>query len=143
MTPAEYERIGRELYSDTERSGHFSYPSDYNPIIAWIGDPVVVVRTDDYQGDTFAMVETEGRFGVISFSWGSCCGCDALQSCESFEEVGKLAEKIRNETRWFEAASDAAAWLESDDRKLDASHYSIEWSPFVSEVRAFVTKSEG
>lgn len=96
------------------------YPSDYSHIINWIGKPLLEASDDDCQGDTFAVVEKDGQFGYLQFGWGSCSGCDALQACDTQEEVADLAEHMRSSVVW-RTKTELRDWFISHDWAGDFS----------------------
>jgi hypothetical protein len=86
----------------------FSQAADYGAMIELMpGEAVVHVDVDDYQGDTYVLLRDGARFGYLSFGWGSCSGCDALQACNSFAEVADLYEEMLD---WFHAHDWEGDW---------------------------------
>ena len=58
-----------------------------------------------YQGDSIVAVQAEdGRYGLVGYGWGSCSGCDALQSCDSYEDLAYLYDSLYAGTQWFDSA---------------------------------------
>ena len=55
---------------------------------------------DDYQGDSRVLFRDGERYGVLIFGWGSCSGCDALQACDTYEEVDDLRHQLEGEIVW-------------------------------------------
>ena len=68
----------KKLYPDFEK---YYSEGDYDPMVNAFGNVVVRVDDDDYQGDTRVLYNNDGKIGYLVFGWGSCCCCDALQSC--------------------------------------------------------------
>ena len=90
----------------------------------------VYVSERDYQGDSIAFVykdNKDGRgYGWLTFGWGSCSGCDALQACdEDLICLARLSRDLVNGIIWHSDAYLAAnAVVEHDweasfiDKKL-------------------------
>lgn len=70
---------------------------------------------NDYQGDTRALIKgKDGRYGYLKFGWGSCSGCDALQACRSYENLGELISELQQAVRWG-TATDILTFLRTHD----------------------------
>lgn len=127
-------KTARELYG-AKMTGDTWYegPFDYSPIVQSLGYVVVKVDDKDYQGDTRALLERNGKFGLLVFGWGSCSGCDALQGCGSYEEVDELIQKLNASITWFDTLQECVAYISHSDRL--GSHYahSAEWLEFVKQ----------
>ena len=78
------------------------YLSDYQPMVDAMGEVIIQVDDNDYQGDTRVLLRKGSQYGVLIFGWGSCSGCDALQSCDTWEDVQELGESLENSIRWFD-----------------------------------------
>ena len=72
------ESLAIKLYPGIKDSFMFG-PSDYQPIINHIGKVLVQEDDEDYQGDTFVLLEKDSKYGFLNIGWGSCSGCDAVQ----------------------------------------------------------------
>lgn len=88
-------KTAKELYGDA------TYWNNYQPMLNEFGKREIQVDTDDYQGDSFVLYRSGERYGYLNFGWGSCSGCDALQACDSIEEVQELMDKLYNNILWF------------------------------------------
>lgn len=117
------ERGARKLYPNHyENSGKYPEgPSNYKPIIQLFGECVVKVDDDDYSGDSRILYMKVGRPGYLIFGWGSCSGCDSLQMCESYEEIDKLIEELREKIQWFNSKEDALNFFINHDWEGDCS----------------------
>lgn len=69
------ESVAQQLFGET------NYFWDYKPIVNSFGKIIIQVNDGDYQEDSYILLEDDGRYGYLSFGWGSCSGCDALQAC--------------------------------------------------------------
>lgn len=93
--------------------GDFSYEE----LIESFGvETLLTAELGDYSGDYLTILRDNlGRFGFLSFGYGSCSGCDSLQSCESLEEVVTLRDQLWEDTHWG-TASELKVYL--DDPEL-------------------------
>lgn len=76
---------------------------DYTPLLESLG--TIVVREDEFscQGDSLVLYQDgqDGdRWGVLTFGWGSCRGCDVLQACRSYDEIDTLADELATKIYW-------------------------------------------
>lgn len=104
----------------------------------WGFDVLVWEEESNYQGDTLAVLRTgscvrhddcrthpeigracagsDPQFGFLTFGWGSCSGCDALQACETAKDYAELADQLRGSIQWYDSlralreALDARDW---------------------------------
>jgi len=112
---------------------------DYQPIVESFGDVLVQVDDNDYSGDTRVLLKSGGRFGFLNFGWGSCSGCDALQSCNSYRAVEELIQGLERDIKWFDNLQDAKDYIASPDRKSSYYWHESEWKSFVDQVLALET----
>ena len=125
------------LFPDCQKDGWFDSPYDYSPIINSFGQIVVQVDEDDYSGDTFVLLSKDSSFGFLSFGWGSCCGCDALQGCESYEDLGKLIANLECGIKWFDSLPMAQAYIGDNEARKGSYYYHDDvWFPFRDKVLA-------
>lgn len=127
----------KKLYPQ-EESDWFSSPSDYTPILDAIGTVILRVDDDDYQGDTRVLFSRGRReFGFLSFGWGSCSGCDALQACDSFDAIQKVVDGMEKETVW----GNAEAIAKHIKSRIEANTYyssSSDWNRFLTAASALL-----
>ena len=124
-----------------ELDGYFRAPGEYDPLIKIIGSVALQVDDDDYSGDSRVLYKDGERFGVLIFGWGSCSGCDALQSCGSWKEVADIANEMQRDTKWFDSAADALAYFETHDWAGDYSWHAEETRQFVEQASALFKAS--
>jgi len=122
------------MYPDSFTSTYDS-PCEYQPILDACGTVVVQVTSNDYQGDTWAIVESGGRYGYVNFGWGSCSGCDALQACSSYEEVDELAQQIENDIHWENSAEDMLVWMADRDWETKYCWHEDDFKRFLVEAK--------
>lgn len=95
---------------------------DYQEIIDSFEYENLFQETDnDYQGDTRVLFRDGNRFGILNFGWGSCSGCDALQACDTIEEVTELQQELFNSIQWFDSAQECLNHFLLKD-------FSLEWN---------------
>ena len=123
-------KTAKELY---EEEGYF-YQTDYQSMLNEFGDILVQVDDEGYQGDSRVLYRDGKRFGWLQFGWGSCSGCDALQACNSVEEVQELMDELCNSIMWFDGPEEAIKFFESHDWEGDYSWHMDEQREFVRLV---------
>ena len=62
------------------------------------------VEQEDYQGDSLVLFKNKNtnEIGFLKFGWGSCSGCDALQGCESQQDLDDLQKELYDGIIWYE-----------------------------------------
>lgn len=90
----------------------------YTPIIKSFGN--VIVRYDEpgYEGFTYVVLENDGKYGYLTFGWGSCEFCDALQACESFDDVQQLIDLLYSQIIWRDTRGELKNYLIHKDWTL-------------------------
>jgi hypothetical protein len=135
----------KQLYPDLINNvfgdEHFSSPYDYEPIITSFGNALIVVDDNDYQGDSRILYEQDGKYGYLILGWGSCSGCDALQACDSYEDIESLINELRNEIKWFDSLGELKAYVSSKDWELEYSWHADETKDFVAKVLLYESPS--
>jgi len=136
MTLTANEVRARRLYPDVDWDDSYPCVSSYGPMVEDTGEILLWVTTGSYQGDYHVLLRGPGGdFGYISIGFGSCAGCDALQGCDSAEDVGRLAEGVQLGIHWeVDAAAMRKFLLERD--------WEVQWmySDF-DEFKEFLSKS--
>ena len=130
-----------ELQLDYDETGYF-YRSCryYNVLISTIGDIKVEVEVKDYSGDTWLLLEKDGKFGYLSYGWGSCSGCDRLQACETPEDIMQLRDYLDSSVKWFDDASEALSFINNHDWVGDyGAYYEEEQATFVFAAKQFLS----
>lgn len=125
--------IARELYPDMGNEPFYG-PCDYQPIIDSFGDVLIQVDDDDYQGDTRVLFSAGGRYGFLNFGWGSCSGCDGLQSCRTYSDIDALIESLRDDIKWFDTLAEAQAYIADPERAGSYYSHRKEWDDFKAKV---------
>lgn len=89
-------------------------PSYYS-IIESFGKVLVESSDNNYQGSTYALIESNSKLGYLEFGWGSCSGCDALEACDSYEDVDRLIMELESSIIWFYSKEDFIKWVKEKD----------------------------
>lgn len=125
----------RLIYPDVDFDSVYESVYDYSPIIESFGDVVVQVDEEDYSGDSFVLLRKDGRYGFLCFGWGSCGGCDALQACETVEEVDELIDELQDSIKWFDSLPEAKAYIANDLLRRGSFYYHVKtWNQFKKQV---------
>lgn len=109
------------------------YWDDYQPMLDAFGRIVIQVDDIDYQGDSRLLYDEDGKIGILIFGWGSCSGCDALQACDTFEELQELCDTLQNNIKWFDDKKQALEWFNTHDWQGDYSWCAEETKEFVNK----------
>ena len=122
-----YRKIGRYTY--------FDRPYDYTPIIQTFGHVIVRIDEDGYQGDTYVLLGKDDRYGFLVFGWGSCSGCDALQACDSYDDIDALITQLENAIHWFDTFEAAQTYINDDLLRRGSYYYHANtWTEFKAAV---------
>ena len=111
---------------------------DYQPMLNAFGNIVLQIDDEGYQGDSRVLYDNDGEIGFLLFGWGSCCGCDALQACDTIEEVQELCDKLQNDIKWFEDKETSLEWFCTHDWEGDYSWYEEKTREFVSKAKDYL-----
>lgn len=97
--------------------------STYDDLIESMEVEVLTRHDDnDYQGDSRLLVRDGSRYGLLTYGWGSCSGCDALQGATSLAEVTELRDQMWQQIHWEDSAAAMLAYVDGKDWTLDYSH---------------------
>jgi hypothetical protein len=117
-------------------------PAHYDELIDSL-DVRVVLRVDDndYQGDTRLLLTDGERWGLLTFGWGSCSGCDAFQACQTLTEFVELQQSLWNDIHWEASAAELLAYVDGKDWDLDYSWHEDAGRTFVAKVREWLAEA--
>ena len=124
----------KELYKDESWSWY-----DYQPMLNAFGKVAIQVDDDAYQGDSRLLYDENGKIGVLIFGWGSCSGCDALQACDSLEEVQELCDSLQDDIKWFDDKKQALEYFTNHDWQGDYSWYQTETKEFINKCIEYLS----
>lgn len=88
----------KEIYPPNDWGG---FSGGYGRILHELGEIVIQVDDDDYQGDSRVLVKKTDLFGYLNFGWGSCSGCDSYQGCTDHEDLLELANSLEESVKWL------------------------------------------
>lgn len=92
-------------------------------------DWTINAGTNNYQGDLYLFGESNddaGYYYYVRIGYGSCSGCDALEACDTPEELISLRDEIKRSIIRFDTLKefetyindDEAYWVDDDLRKF-------------------------
>ena len=115
---------------------------DYTPILEQFGEILIKVDDDDYQGDSYLIYKKENSYGYLRFGWGSCSGCDALQACNTIQEVQELMDTLYNSIIWFVSLAELKEYFANKDWELEYSWHIECFKDFLNQVKKLKEKEE-
>jgi hypothetical protein len=96
--------LARVLLGPLDNGAEFDrYGADrktYSDLLASMGEVITEESEGSYQGDTFVLLKRGSRYAYFTFGWGSCSGCDAMEACNSWEDVEQIRDGFFNTLRW-------------------------------------------
>lgn len=138
-------KTAQELYPNLydAEDDWFDAPYDYKPMLENLCDELLLKVDDrDYSGDSRVLMrDASGRYGLLIFGWGSCSGCDALQSCRSYEEIQLLMDHLALEIHWEDSAALMHSYITHKDWELEYSWNAKETRVFVDQALAILANS--
>ena len=122
----------KEVYAEAVRGDddYFWGVADYNPLLKSLGEIILQVDDKDYEGDSRILFQKGSEIGLLIFGWGSCSGCDALQACDSYEEVETLRAGLVQEIKWLDQKA-MLEYMEGKDWGLDYAWQADETKRFI------------
>lgn len=115
LNPFELE-VCNELPREEPDHGYFSY--SYKQIVESITDKVawfIESGFKDYQGEFFYLgKDIRGNIYYLAGGYGSCSVCDALQACETYEEVLELRDDLKRKIRKFYSLKEFELWFNTE-----------------------------
>lgn len=108
---------------------------DYQPMLNEFGNIILQKDEQNYQGDSFLIFEKDGKYGYLTFGWGSCSGCDALQGCNSISEVQELMDRLYSSIEWFDSLDALKEYFKETDWTLQYQYSIPEFKEFLIEVK--------
>jgi hypothetical protein len=109
--------------------------NSYHDLIESFEHEVLVeYKEQDYQGDYLFLLRDGDRYGFLTFGFGSCSGCDALQGCDSKDEMIALRDNMYRSIRWEDSANAMVCYLLS--KEYETEWYRDEFVPFRAQALA-------
>lgn len=127
----------RELYGKNSWEWY-----DYQPMLEAFGKIAIQVDDGGYQGDSRLLYDENGKIGYLIFGWGSCPGCDALQACDSIEEVQELCDELQGDIKWFDSKKEALEWFTTHDWEGDFFSRTEETNEFLQKCIEYLQEVE-
>ena len=113
----------REVYPEAAESIFGFSVGDYTPLLESFGyTKLLQVDDNDWQGDSRLLYQDGNRYGVLTFGWGSCSGCDALQGCSTYEEVDTLRTNLHNSIIWRDGKTEMLTYMREHDWQGDYNY---------------------
>ena len=136
-------KTAAELYpsyaKEEAEQGSFYGPGDYQPILDELGNIVLQVDDDDYQGDSRVLYKNkDGQYGLLIFGWGSCSGCDALQVCDKLADIQSLMDELTDKVKWFPSAEECLSYFNEHDWEGDYGWSQEKTKEFVTSAKALL-----
>jgi len=109
----------------------------YGGLIESLGVKIVLdVSDDDYQGDSYLVLQDGEKWGVLTYGWGSCSGCDAYEACHTVESMSELRDGLEAGISWYDSLDGLKAylaesgnfnsWREDDDLRNSVAKFKRE-----------------
>jgi hypothetical protein len=100
-------------------NGNYNGAHSYSDLIKSMDvEALLIHELGEYQGSSWCLlrrhVKNDIQYGFLVFGWGSCSGCDALETCGSYQELDSLRNQLFNSIRWDTAAGLAKYFINKD-----------------------------
>ena len=105
----------------------------YEELYKQFGTVLIQIDIGLYSGDTFVVLEKDGKYGYLVFGWGSCSYCDALLGCSDFDDLQGLSDHLETSIKWFDTKDELKEWAEVHDWEGDWA-----WHGNFNDVTRFV-----
>ena len=116
---------------------------DYRPMLEAFGNIAIQVDDDFYSGDSRLLYDENGKIGFLIFGWGSCPGCDALQACDTLDEVQELCDELQGNIKWFDNKQQALEWFSTHDWEGNYYWHLDETKEFVKMCVHYLSETPG
>lgn len=125
----------KELFPGCQEkeSSYFSHPG-YHELVTHFGTVVVSGDTGYYQGDSHYILTDGERYGYLSFGWGSCSGCDALQGCSNYEDLQSLFDSLERSVFWVNTLDEFKKWFLLKDWETEYSYREEGFKEFLMKA---------
>lgn len=118
--------------------GYLSYES----IVKEIGHIIIENHVADYSGDSWYLLKSRGNgdYILVSFSWGSCSGCDMLLACSNHEDLQGVINIILSNSYIFDSLEDLKDYIYSRNESNSSFFYHEEGKSFLDDVRQYINE---
>lgn len=84
----------------------------YEDFVALMGKVLVECIFGASEGDSYYLIHDPDKgYGYICIGWGSCSVCDALEACDTLEEIVDLYFEIYDQIHWEPDQKLMARWM--------------------------------
>lgn len=118
------------------------YWTEYQPMLNEFGTILLQVDEETWQGNSWLIYQDKNKFGYLSFGWGSCSGCDALQACSTIEEVQELMDRLYNSITWYGSLDELKDKLLNKDWELCYEGQCEYFDLFLNQLKTLTTLQE-
>jgi hypothetical protein len=74
----------------------------YTDLVEEAGIKVLVnAEEKGYQGMGYCIVAKDGRYGYLSYRYGSCSGCDAIEDSNT-EDLDQIRKELVDDIDWYD-----------------------------------------
>lgn len=127
----------KELFPEcVEKDSRWFRTPGYHEIVSNFGTVVVSGDSGSYQGDSYYILTDGERYGYLTFGWGSCSGCDALQSCESYPDLQRLFDSLESGVFWIDTLDEFKKWFLLKDWETEYSYSEEGFKEFLMKASA-------
>lgn len=121
----------KDLYPDIDEA---TLSGNYQPIINSFGEVLIQVDECNYQGDSYILYKADNGYKFLTFGWGSCSGCDALQACSDYGDIDNLITSLESQIKKFNNFQEVLEFVNADRRDLEWYGSENTWKVFVENV---------
>ena len=115
----------------------------YGGILSNLGCTILLRKDDDdYQGDSRVLLKDDNRYGYLIFGWGSCEGCDALQACDSYQDLADLYNKLVDSIQWKNSAEEMLDWISNRDWATQYEWHAEDTREFLQDAILLLQKAK-
>ena len=113
----------------------------YDGIVETFEVEVLLSEYDnDYQGEAFYLLRDSDQYGYLVFGWGSCSGCDWLESCYGdIAGMTELRDSLWDNVQW-RSKSEMLVYLQEKDEKLEFYGYGDGYGRFKPKAIDLLSK---
>lgn len=130
-------------YFDSFLDGDYIYCSYADVALSFCNSTELWEEDGDYQGSSHALIRKNDSWAYLTFSWGSCSFCDALQSCESVQELEDLAASLESSCRWFNSPRKVLDYVSNGERAGEHYYHYESFPDFLEKLKTFVKDYKG
>lgn len=121
---------------DLREGSSYCY-TDYSSLIdSFELEIIIEEHNGGYQGDSYYLFKNpEGSLGILIFGWGSCSGCDALEACDTKEEIYSLRDELYDDIHWEPTKEQMTQYVKDKHWEGDFMWHQDEGRTFISRIK--------